>query len=75
MTILYFNTPLGYIILIGNSFGSVYLHQNNLTRFESYVFQTMLEGMVKDGFGSLSLYESNASFDLIICMRSFCFIH
>ena len=30
----------------------------------------MLEGMVKDGFGSLSLYESNASFDFILC-----FIH
>ncbi|XP_057375601.2 slit homolog 3 protein-like [Daphnia carinata] len=39
-------------------FGLVYLHQNSLTHFESYVFQVMLEGMVQAGYGSVSLFQN-----------------
>lgn len=38
----------------------VYLHQNSLTHFESYVFQVMLEGMVQAGYGSVSLFQSKS---------------
>ena len=47
-----------FVVIIAHKFGTVYLHQNKLTRFESYVFQVMLEGMVQSGYGSVSLYES-----------------